>query len=378
MSAMPERDALLTDLFEGLSLTRAVLSKPRDRSLPAKVTVEPVELRHELVFQFTAQLADRVTHENLAPDEARERLGLLLADYGQGLLQTSEADWQVLGEKVLRRPPTRKAGARDHDRRKQYLLDEGTPVPFLVELGVMTPDGTVHRSRYDKFRQVNRFLELVDDVVPSLRPDVTLRIVDFGCGKSYLTFAIHHLLTEIRGREVEIVGLDLKADVIEACSALANRSGARGLRFEQGDIASYEAGDRVDLVVSLHACDTATDEALAQAVRWEADAILAVPCCQKEAYRQLESSLLAPMLRHGLAKERFAALVTDTLRAQLLELHGYRAQLVEFVSLEHTAKNVLIRAVKGTPAGEEARRAYEELRDSLGLDPALERMLSAA
>jgi SAM-dependent methyltransferase len=378
MSAMPERDALLTDLFEGLSLTRAVLSKPRDRGLPAKVTVEPVELRHELVFQFTVQLHDRVAHENLAPDEARERLGLLLADYGQGLLQTPEADWQVLGEKVLRRPPTRKAGARDHDRRKQYLLDEGTPVPFLVELGVMTPDGTVRRSRYDKFRQVNRFLELVDDVVPSLRPDGTLRIVDFGCGKSYLTFAIHHLLTEIRGREVEIVGLDLKADVIEACSALADRAGAGGLRFEQGDIASYDAGDRVDLVVSLYACDTATDEALAQAVRWKADAILAVPCCQKEAYRQLESSLLAPLLRHGLAKERFAALVTDTLRAQLLELHGYRAQLVEFVSLEHTAKNVLIRAVKGSPAGEEARRAYEELRDSLGLDPALERMLSAA
>jgi SAM-dependent methyltransferase len=378
MSAMPERDALLTDLFEGLSLTRAVLSKPRDRGLPAKVTVEPVELRHELVFQFTVQLHDRVAHENLAPDEARERLGLLLADYGQGLLQTPEADWQVLGEKVLRRPPTRKAGARDHDRRKQYLLDEGTPVPFLVELGVMTPDGTVRRSRYDKFRQVNRFLELVDDVVPSLRPDGTLRIVDFGCGKSYLTFAIHHLLTEIRGRDVEIVGLDLKGDVIAACSALAERSGAEGLRFEQGDIAGFDAGERVDLVVSLHACDTATDEALAQAVRWDADAILAVPCCQKEAYRQLESSLLAPLLRHGLAKERFAALVTDTLRAQLLELHGYRAQLVEFVSLEHTAKNVLIRAVKGTPAGEEARRAYEELRDSLGLDPALERMLSAA
>jgi SAM-dependent methyltransferase len=378
MSAMPERDALLTDLFEGLSLTRAVLSKPRDRGLPAKVTVEPVELRHELVFQFTVQLHDRVAHENLAPDEARERLGLLLADYGQGLLQTPEADWQVLGEKVLRRPPTRKAGARDHDRRKQYLLDEGTPVPFLVELGVMTPDGTVRRSRYDKFRQVNRFLELVDDVVPSLRPDGTLRIVDFGCGKSYLTFAIHHLLTEIRGRDVEIVGLDLKGDVIAACSALAERSGAEGLRFEQGDIAGFDAGERVDLVVSLHACDTATDEALAQAVRWKADAILAVPCCQKEAYRQLESSLLAPLLRHGLAKERFAALVTDTLRAQLLELHGYRAQLVEFVSLEHTAKNVLIRAVKGSPAGEEARRAYEELRDSLGLDPALERMLSAA
>jgi len=186
-----------------------------------------------------------------------------------------------------------------------------------------------------------------------------------------------HLPVGLRGREVELVGLDLKQDVIDGCSALAERSGAVGLRFERGDIADFAAGDDVDLVVSLHACDTATDEALAQAIRWGADAILAVPCCQNEAYRQLQSPLLAPLLRHGLAKERFAALVTDTLRAQLLELAGYRAQLVELVAVEHTAKNVLIRAVKGKPAGADVRRAYEELRDSLGLDPALERLLAA-
>jgi SAM-dependent methyltransferase len=373
---MPETDTLLADLFDGRSLTRAVVSKPRSRDLPAKVTVDPVELRGETAFRFTTHLGDRATHENLAPEAARERLGVLLADYGQGLLQTADADWQILGDTVLRRPPSRAAATRAHNRSKRYLLEEGTPVPFLVELGVMTPDGRVRKSRYDKFRQVNRFLELVDDVVPSLRPEGMLRVVDFGCGKSYLTFAIHHLLTELRGRDVEIVGLDLKEDVIAACASLAERSGAAGLRFERGDIASFEAGGEVDLVVSLHACDTATDEALAQAVRWEADAILAVPCCHKEAYRQLESSLLAPLLRHGLAKERFAALVTDTLRAQLLELAGYRAQLVEFVSLEHTAKNVLIRATKGKPAGAAVRRAYEELRDALGLDPALERLLA--
>jgi SAM-dependent methyltransferase len=375
---MPPLDDLLNDVFRDDALLRAVLSKPRSGELPRKVTVEPVELRGEIAFQFAAQLADRVTHENLAPDEARERLGLLLADYGQGLLQTSGADWQVLGERVLQRRPTRTEAARGHDRRKRYLLEEGRPVPFLVELGVMTTEGKVRRSRYGKFRQVNRFLELVDDVVPSLPGEGTLRVVDFGCGKSYLTFAIHHLLTELRGREVEIVGLDLKDDVIEACSSLARRAGAEGLRFERGEIGSYDAGEKVDLVVSLHACDTATDEAIAQAIRWQADVILAVPCCQKEAYRQIESALLAPLLRHGLAKERLAALVTDTLRAQLLELQGYRTQLVEFVPLEHTAKNVLIRAVKGAPAGAEMQRAYEELRDALGLEPALERLLNAA
>ena len=376
MSAMPALDDLLTTLVDGDRLTRAVLSKPRSRELPARVTVDPVDLRGETAYRFTTHLADRTTHENLPPPAARERLGTLLADYRQGLLQDTDADWQVLGETILRRPPTRPAASREHDRRKRYLLEEGKPVPFLVELGVMTPDGKVRASRYDKFRQVNRFLELVDDVVPSLPSDRPLYVVDFGCGKSYLTFALHHLLTELRGRDVELVGLDLKEDVIATCSALVKRAGAAGLHFERGEIAGFDAGRKVDLVVSLHACDTATDEALAQAVRWQADAILAVPCCQKEAYRQLENDLLAPLLRHGLARERLAALVTDALRAQLLELAGYRTQLVEFVALEHTAKNVLIRAVRGSPAGDDERRAYEELRDSLGLEPTLERLLS--
>ena len=372
---MQALDDLLATLVDGGRLTRAVLSNPRSRDLPARVTIDPVDVRGESVYRFTTHLADRTTHENLPPADARERLGTLLADYRQGLLQDAEADWQVLGGTILRRPPTRSASTRRHDRHKRYLLEEGTPVPFLVELGVMTPEGKVRAARRDKFRQINRFLELVDDVVPSLARDGTLHVVDFGCGKSYLTFALHHLLTAVRGRDVEIVGLDLKEDVIATCSALADQYDARGLRFERGAIASFDAGHKVDLVVSLHACDTATDEALAQAVRWEADAILAVPCCQKEAYRQMESDLLAPLLRHGLAKERLGALVTDALRAQLLELAGYRTQLVEFVALEHTAKNVLIRAVRGKPAGPEVRRAYEELRDSLALRPTLERLL---
>jgi len=235
----------------------------------------------------------------------------------------------------------------------------------------------VLKSRYDKFRQVNRFLELVDDVVPALPAEGPLRIVDFGCGRSYLTFALHHLLTELRGREVELVGIDLKADVVADCVALAERLGSRGLRFEQGDIAGFDAGGDVDLVVSLHACDTATDEALAQAVRWRAAVILAVPCCHQEALRQLQPPAdLGPLLRHGLMRERFASLATDGLRAQLLELAGYRTQLVEFVDLEHTPKNVLIRATRGRAAGADVRAAYESMRDSLGLEPTLERLLA--
>ena len=370
------REDLLIRLFDDGQLTRGVLSRPRTSEVGIRVVVEPVNVKGTDSYRFTTQLTDRALHQNLDPRAAREQVELLLAEYGQALLQSPDADWHVLGQKVLRRPPTRPAASRRHDRRKRYVLEEGTPVPFLVELGVMTAAGAVRKSRYDKFRQVNRFLELVDDVVPSLPARDPLRVVDFGCGKSYLTFALHHLLTAVHGREVEIVGLDLKSDVIEACTTLARSSGAAGLRFQLGEIASFDAVEKVDLVVSLHACDTATDEALAQAVRWEADAILAVPCCQKEAYGQIRSDLLAPLLRHGLAKERFAALVTDALRVQLLELEGYRTQLVEFVDLEHTAKNVLIRAVRGRRMGRGARHGYEALRDSLGLEPALERLLS--
>jgi methyltransferase family protein len=249
-------------------------------------------------------------------------------------------------------------------------------VPFLVELGVMTPDGRVKQQRYAKFRQVNRFLELVGDVVDDL-PGGVLRVVDFGSGKSYLTFALHHLLTAVHEREVELVGLDLKEDVVRECEAIARRLDARGLRFEVGDIAGYSGLDGADLVVSLHACDTATDAGLERAVRWQAKVILAVPCCQHELMPQLENDPLGPLLRHGVLKERFAAEVTDAARAQLLGIVGYDVQLVEFVDLEHTPKNILIRASRRDRPRDaaSAHADYRAFADTLGIEPALERLL---
>jgi SAM-dependent methyltransferase len=358
-------------LEEGLA--RAVLSKPRRDSPYSKVTVRPVLIDHELRYQFEYRQGDKATHANLLPLEAESELaGLIHRDFRQALLQTPAHDYQVLdGEKVLRRPPTAKPSGLSHDRRKRRLLEEGKPVPFLVELGVMTPDGKVRAQRYDKFRQVNRFLELVDDVLPA-RPR---RIVDFGSGKSYLTFALYHLLVAERGLDVEIVGLDLKEDVIERCRSLTEQLGFEGLRFEVGDIALFE-GEPADVVVSLHACDTATDAALDRAVRWGAEVILAVPCCQHELAPQLQADGLAPLLTHGILRERFAALATDGARAQLLEAVGYDAQVVEFVDLEHTAKNLLIRAVRKRADGDPAAlRRYRAFKEELGIDPALERLL---
>jgi len=359
-------------LEEGLS--RAVLSKPRRESPYSRVTVRPVLVDEQLRYQFEYRQGDKATHTNLLPLEAETTLAeLIRRDFRQALLQTPVHDYQVLdGEKVLRRPPTGKPAELAHDRRKRHLLEEGTPVPFLVELGVMTPDGRVRAARYDKFRQVNRFLELVDDVLPR-RP---LRIVDFGSGKSYLTFALYHLLAVERGEPVEIIGLDLKEDVIEQCRTLARQLGYERLRFEVGDIALF-GGDAADVVVSLHACDTATDAALERAVRWESEVILAVPCCQHELYGQVSDNALAPLLSHGILRERFAALATDAARAQLLEVVGYETQVIEFVDLDHTAKNLLIRAVRRRDSLDTtAMERYRVFKERLAIDPALERALA--
>ena len=234
----------------------------------------------------------------------------------------------------------------EHNRSKRYILEEGRPVDFLVGLGVQTPDGRVVRSKYDKFRQINRYLEFIEDVMKKLPREEPLFIIDFGCGKSYLTFAMYYYLHELQGYDVEIVGLDLKQDVIAECSALAGKYGYTGLHFEQGDIGGYTCVRRVDMVVSLHACDTATDYALAKAIKWDAKVILAVPCCQHEVNRQIRNGELGPILKYGLIKERFSALVTDAVRANLLEEMGYDTQILEFIDMEHTPKNLLIRAVK--------------------------------
>lgn len=381
MSA-PTVDELVHDLVARDALNGATLSGPRrrDASGYAKATVRPVETRRGLRYVWTAHFPTRTSDETLDAAEAERRLAAALADdFRQGLLHTPDADYQVLGGgKVLRRPPSRPDVSRAHDRAKRRILPEGAPVPFLVELGVMTPAGKVRAQRYDKFRQVNRFLEVVEDVLPALPSTGPLRVVDFGSGKSYLTFALHHLLTEVHGHDVDIVGLDLKVDVIQACAALAIRLEVHGLRFAVGDIARHETDTPPQLVVSLHACDTATDAALDRAVRWEARAILAVPCCQHEVAGQLRSASLAPLLDQGLLKERFAADVTDAARAQLLRLAGYDVSVLELVGSEHTPKNVLIRAVRRERPGDlrPLARAYREFARTLGIEPALERLLA--
>ena len=253
------------------------------------------------------------------------------------------------------------AGGLSHNRKKRYILEEGIPVPFLVELGVQTKDGAIVHAKYDKFRQINRFLEFIEDVLPKLDKEKETRIIDFGCGKSYLTFAMYYYLKILKGYPVRITGLDLKTDVIEHCSRLAKKFGYDSLEFLHGDIASYEGTDEVDMVVTLHACDTATDYALTKAVKWGAKVILSVPCCQHEINKQIQNDLLSPVLQYGLLKERMSALLTDGIRGQLLEMSGYRTQILEFIDMEHTPKNIMIRAIRqGKKADGAALEANDE------------------
>ncbi len=367
-----------------------VLSQPRpvqpggESDQPSKLSVRPVQIAGSRCYQLSERRGKQEFHHNLGAEELIRRAAAEIGTvFNQADLFTGSADISLQRAggnqpRMMRSKPSRAAPLLDHDRRKQYIIPEGQPCAFMQEIGVMTPTGQVRAAKQAKFRQVNRFLELVADVLPELPSEGTLRVIDFGCGKSYLTFALHHLLRNIRQRDVEIIGLDLKADVVRDCQRIADNLGCNGLRFEVGDIAGYAPSGAVDLVVTLHACDTASDAALAQAIRWQTRVILAAPCCQHEVAGLLAADVLPTMLRFGILKERFASLATDALRAAILERAGYQTQIVEFIDLEHTPKNLLLRAVRSNVPDPAAAAAYELLKVQLGVNEfSLERLLAS-
>lgn len=365
------------------NLILAVLSGSRKKDIPTRVRIRPVELKGRILYQASSTVGQKVLHSNYTREELLSYMEKCLSgDYSQLQIQGRCSDGSVLvskkGKQTIKvKPHEVKENVKilSHNRVKQYILPEGIPVPFLVDLGVMSPEGKVHVSSYDKYKQINRFLEFIEDVLPKLSRDREITIVDFGCGKSYLTFAMYYFLRELRGYDVNIIGLDLKADVIENCSRLAESYGYDKLHFLQGDIAGYQGLQKVDMVVTLHACDKATDYALAKAVEWDAEVIFSVPCCQHELNAKISSDLLAPVLKYGILKERLSALITDGIRANLLESKGYTTQILEFIDMEHTPKNLLIRGVK--TGRKKSREEVTEMMRELQIRPSLERLLFA-
>lgn len=450
---IPENSALLAKEIAGAGLTAATISCASDSEFE-KIRIRPVALKSGEAWQAEQFRGTKVFHRNIDAGSLAGELerifeaGVTNAEFtlANGATRTIKILTNRRGEaSVLRTsapkesPATRTAadGAvpapAPHNRAKRYILEEGIAVTFLVDLGVMTSDGAVIKARYDKFRQVNRFLEFIQDVVPELERELQddpaqtsggtdgsltggsspreLTVVDFGCGKSYLTFAVYHYLSNIKKLPVRIIGLDLKEDVIAECSNLAARYGYDKLHFAVGDIASFTGCDRADMVITLHACDTATDYALAQAIKWDASVILSVPCCQHELNAQLGAGkrnadggqlgagreILESAFKYGIIRERMAALFTDAMRAELLEHSGYHAQILEFIDMSHTPKNLLIRAVRDRAIRDRARKdhhngesrasaatgetrvpigdSYEKLRDFLGVNQMLESLL---
>lgn len=347
-------------------LIRIIISNPRDKSADAisKIKIRPILIDGEIRYQATEYIGTQVIHKNYTANEATLYV-IRMTEYSfkQCEIMTEDMTANILVSKKGKITLTRKknklqriemkqdGNTQQHNRTKNYILKEGIPVPFLIDLGVMGKQGDIIKSRYDKFRQINRFLEFVKDVASSLPQDKEITIIDFGCGKSYLTFAIYYYLHELRGLDVNITGLDLKKDVIEKCNRLSNAYGYDKLIFKLGDIADYTEQEQVDMVVTLHACDTATDFALYKAVSWNAKVILSVPCCQHELNSQIKNEMMNPVLGYGILKERMAALMTDAVRAEVLKTQGYRTDILEFIDMEHTPKNLLIRAVKAKETG---------------------------
>ena len=382
---MNQIEELLKRVLTSL-LVDMVISGARGGGDFIKIKVRPVMIRDSLYFQVSRYTDKQVFHENMTAEDALETLsGWILHDFRQAQIRMQDEMVTVLVSKKGKATVKSKKAAcietqnLEHNRKKQYIIEEGTAVPFMIDLGVMTESGKIIRTRYDKYRQINRFLEFIEDILPELPTDRTVHIIDFGCGKSYLTFAMYYYLKVLKHYDIRITGLDLKQKVIEDCQALADRYGYDGLQFLCGDIADYNGTDEVDMVVTLHACDTATDYALYKAVKWHASVILSVPCCQHELNRKMQCETLSGAFQYGLIKERTAALMTDAMRGQLLEMKGYKTQLLEFIDMEHTPKNILIRGVKSKGLLPKAARKqqmenYQKCRDFFGAELTLEKL----
>ncbi|MEG0020623.1 MAG: SAM-dependent methyltransferase [Oscillospiraceae bacterium] len=343
-----------------------------------KAAIKPFISSEQIKYQIEYTIDKKVVHKNIEKAQlCQELVDLLKNTFNQCVIYGTENDMHIncYNDKVKVKtfPPSKTQSIASHNKQKNYILNEGEHIDFLAYLGVMTKDNKVVKAKYNKFRQINKYLELLTPSIELLPKDKPLKIVDFGCGKAYLTFALYYYIVKILKREAFITGLDLKDDVIDFCNGVAKELGYETLEFQKGDIKDYSRTQDVDMVIMLHACDNATDEGLVQSIKFNAKVIIAVPCCQHEFFGQIQNDALSPMLEYGIIKERLSCLVTDSLRAQLLKAVGFETSMLEFIETEHTPKNIAIKAVRKGGFDKKEFEEYEKFRDNFGLTPYIEK-----
>ena len=384
---------LLKENFENKNITKCIFSNMKGDYEYTKIIIKPLIIKNNFVYQFEQFKNNKAYHSNLTVEESIQKISTIIENFYQYVVFTTEADIQIIrGKKDFNMKSTcnqKEICSLEHNKVKKYILEEGTPIPFLIRLGIMGEDGKVFKKSYDKFRQINKYLEFIDETIKELKNkkyiDTHIKAVDFGCGKSYLTFALHYYLKNIQNMTFEVIGLDLKKDVIEHCNQIAKDLNMENIEFLTGDIKDFNKLKNVDLIFSLHACNNATDYSLLKGLELGAKAILAVPCCQHEFNQKMsqnkKSEFFAfenPIGKHGILLEKFASLATDALRAQALELCGYKTQVMEFIDMEHTPKNILIRGIKENPNKntlEKKLQEYEVYKKFLGIEPLLDTLL---
>lgn len=386
---------IFKDSIEKNIFIKAIASSPVDKkSEYTKVNLKPVRIKDEIFIQFEEFKDKKAYHENICFASAMVKISDILERFKQLLISVNGADYQILKGKqdfnLKKSENTKVLKDLDHNKKKNYLIEDGTPVPFLIKLGVMGEDGKVFKNSYDKFRQINKYLEFIDDTIRELQNKKLIgdhiKFVDFGCGKSYLTFALHYYLKDIKNFTFEIIGLDLKKDVMKKCNDIAKELKCENLEFLTGNIKDFDKLQNVDIIFSLHACNNATDYALLKELELNAKAILAVPCCQHEFNEKMSNTKNSkffdkemPIGKHGILFEKYTSLATDAFRAQALELCGYKTQVMEFIDMEHTPKNILIRGIKDKVNTESLKRRfneYEKFKSFLGIEPLLDSLLS--
>lgn len=385
---MITKDNILYKLKEFINIDyfiKAIISNPIKKSedLPKKIDIKKIMLKNKLYFQFIYYIDKKVIHENIEDSSLilEKIINLIsenfkqcdiLANNSLTLLMNKKGDFKITGiKKTVNIDNT----PQSHNKAKNYILKEGEYIDWLYKLGVIDKNGIVISHKQKKFRQINKFLEMLKDIEENLPNNA--KIIDMGCGKSYLTFAMYHYFNIIKEKNVTINGYDLKKDVVEHCNKLAKEFNFKNLQFFNEDIQNIDKSENINMIISLHACDTATDYAIYFGVKLNCDVILSVPCCQHELFKQIKNNELSSMLSYGILKERFSSLLTDNLRADALKLCGYKTNIIEFIDMEHTPKNIMIKAIKNKNSAKNDNNIenFQKLIYNFNINPTIYKLL---